>query len=281
MKAEKKDVIVFFQNIPSNDTEKYNKAFELYRNSNGKNLGIERTLNRGFSPTSLNTVLYELKKVHRISDVELSQIEAKPIDEELMQETNANVLVPINETIKEFIEVIASVPEAQKAGIKFRDEFNFLGKEDTPEALKALVTDKFTAYYDFADAHKELLDKVALSAEPNLTEDEIFELAKKAVDNFVMDQLIYDELLHYKETGKILGKHPNLAPEKAKNELLDTPLEDIPKKISNLENYIRRSTNAAEKAKTPEKKQKFLDKVVQWNADLEVLKEKLKASAEK
>jgi FtsZ-binding cell division protein ZapB len=67
----KNKVIEFFQNLPQAEHEQFNAAFELYRNSPGKNLGIERSLNSsGFSKRALANLLYDLQKMHGVTDVE-------------------------------------------------------------------------------------------------------------------------------------------------------------------------------------------------------------------
>ena len=41
----KQKVIEFFQNLPKEKYEKFNDAFELYRKSEGKSLGMEKGIN--------------------------------------------------------------------------------------------------------------------------------------------------------------------------------------------------------------------------------------------
>lgn len=66
----KNKVIEFFQNLPEAEHEQFNAAFELYRSSPGKNLGTERLLNNGYNKRSLENLLYDLQKLHGITDVE-------------------------------------------------------------------------------------------------------------------------------------------------------------------------------------------------------------------
>jgi hypothetical protein len=410
MKTQKQDVVVFLLNQPERDSEKFNKAFELYRNSPGKNFSQERFLNKGgFTPTNLATVVYELKKLHKISDSELKKAvkemeasgtpvqktiadlitillqlpeedknsilfsykinseiktEEKPLsvkleeitldgqrrleqflkdneeefpwindNEEAAHEliealdkltgeikfpesikaeielfTAADIQVKEQEVVTtslnevkektevhrdggiavegtsqigkelfDFTKAIETATPEVKEAIKFRDEFPFLKDENCPEELKVLVTDKFNAYYAFCDAHKELLEKVVLPAEGEKLGDsaEIFALAKKAVENFLADQAIYNELAYYKNEKKILGKHPVFAKRKLQEEVNKLSIAEAAKRASNLDNYIRRDTNKAENAQTDEDKQKFLQKVDNWKLELEYIKRKL------
>lgn len=65
-------VIALLADLPKSKTEQFNKAFELYRKSPHKNLGVERRLNMaGFTEDGLQNLLYDLKQLHQISDVEI------------------------------------------------------------------------------------------------------------------------------------------------------------------------------------------------------------------
>ena len=67
----KQKVIEFLQNLPIEKYDQFNEAFELYRKSEGKNFGVERSVNAaGFSERGLENLLYDLQKLHGITDVE-------------------------------------------------------------------------------------------------------------------------------------------------------------------------------------------------------------------
>lgn len=67
----KQKVIKFLQNLPKEKYDQFNEAFELYRKSEGKNFGVERSINAaGFSERGLENLLYDLQKLHGITDVE-------------------------------------------------------------------------------------------------------------------------------------------------------------------------------------------------------------------
>ncbi|MFV8268452.1 hypothetical protein ACNQGP_00770 [Flavobacterium sp. GT2N3] len=67
----KQKVIEFLQNLPKEKYNQFNEAFELYRKSEGKNFGVERSVNAaGFSERGLENLLYDLQKLHGITDVE-------------------------------------------------------------------------------------------------------------------------------------------------------------------------------------------------------------------
>lgn len=67
----KQTVIKFLQNLPVEKYDQFNEAFELYRKSEGKVFSIERDINAtGFSERGLANLLYDLQKIHGITDVE-------------------------------------------------------------------------------------------------------------------------------------------------------------------------------------------------------------------
>ena len=67
----KQKVIEFFQNLPIEKYDQFNDAFELYRKCEGKNPSVERSINAaGFSERNLENLLYDLQKLHGITDVE-------------------------------------------------------------------------------------------------------------------------------------------------------------------------------------------------------------------
>lgn len=293
MKTEKTEVINFLANQPKNPSEAFNDAFALYRASNGKNLSQERYLNKiGATGTGLLTVIYELKKLHSISDYDVKKaakalldLEVNP-DEDLVKVVKLSI-VP-KELQDEVTKVFENAPDEVKTEIKFRDEFPFINDPDLPEELKILITDKFGHYYKFLDAHAELSNKVAQVFEENevtkektgeLTDAEIFELAKKAVENFQSDQTIWLELNHYKETKTLLCNHAIFGKRKAQETVNKMTIAEAAKRAANLDNYIRRDTTKSEKSTTPEEKAKFDEKVAEWKTELELVNLKLGVSA--
>lgn len=407
MKTSKTQVLELLVNEPTNKAELFNKAFDLFRKSDGRLPAQEKHFNRtGYNETSLASVIYELKKIHKITDSEISKLKkqakaeatATPLSyfdrfllavsqlnkdlalkllimfkfnyefaeiqsEELLSEDLKNYIVdltPLEELIKIFpeidnfneevplevfleylkenvkfpeqfsaeiedltklittpasdetdikkitpvidnpeetkvdtesknqlIELIANAPVEVRQEIKFRDEFPFINDPNLIPELKILVTDKFNHYYAFCDAHKELITRVVLpwiegkkesESEEQITNDVIFGIAKGLVQNFEADQLIYDELIHYKEKGEVLGVHPIFKKRVMQSAVDAMTIPEAVKRASNLENYIRRDAKKSDEAKNPEDKQKFAEKVVEWKSELILVNLKLGVS---
>lgn len=218
----KNTVIEFFQNLPEEKYEQFNKAFELYRKSEGKNIAIERVINAtGYTPSGLDNLLYDLQKMHGISDVEKvrsqklevvfrqAQDEGEELDslkeenEEL--QSDKETLEFENLDLKEELETLKLTPKLDAKAI--RVEFPFLNSTDCPDELKILVADKITAWNEYLDIQKT----IGLVESGELEEKEpkkLAALAEKAIRLFDENQKIYDELNCYQTTGKVLGVHP-------------------------------------------------------------------------
>jgi hypothetical protein len=285
----KTQVLAFFINLPKSKSDQFNKAFQLYRKCPGKSLAQEGFYNRaGFSPNNLETILYDLKKLAGVSDSDIRNAKAKgikvdkPITESQKESIEASKKAIVNEfgaTNAE--EVFTKAPDFVKQEFKLKDEFPFLKEEDCPDEFYILVGKKFNHYDAYVEAHKDLLvtipDTEEDAAPIPLTQEEINALAKKAVENFVVNQQIWDELNHYKETGKVLGKHPVFVEYKLKEKVESLTVEDVTKRVANLEGYIRRDAKKLEKAEEKKNKadiEKFKAKVLEWETELKMIKKK-------
>ena len=186
-------------------------------------------------------------------------------------------------------EQFKTAPDEVKEYISLHDQFPFLDEDDCPEELKILVSDKRKHYRAYVDARKKLLvivpttDKDATPVA--MTDAEIFVLASKAVDNFEVNQLIYDELDHYNTEKEILGKHPIFAERILKGKIEKMTMAEAAKRATNLDNYIRRDGNALKKESEKEDKDaakisKLESKIIEWNLELSLVNAKLGVSGQ-
>lgn len=72
--------------------------------------------------------------------------------------------------------------------------------------LKVLAADKISSYHRYVSLHEKLFDCVTI--------EECFETAKNLLKNFEQNRQIFAEFIHYRENGRILGKHPIFAERK-------------------------------------------------------------------
>jgi hypothetical protein len=159
----------------------------------------------------------------------------------------------------------ADLPTEVKQGIRLRDEFPFLKDSDCPALLKILVADKLTAFGNYRDAHANLFKE-------GITPEEFENSARLLVENYLENRLIYDELVHYKETKQILGKHPIFKREQVINELNNLSEADKVKKINNLRTYFSRDSKKLNELNPDDPAyQSLFEKVENWRWQLTVL----------
>lgn len=283
----KNTVLEYFKNLPKNKVEQFNLAFALYRKCNEKSLSAERFYNKaGYSPTNLDALQYDLKKLFAITAVQIRNFtsdkkEVPKVDDKIAAAENTNI-----STGKTSEDVFTTAPDEVKEAVKLRDEFPFLKEANCPDELLILVGKKFNHYDAYVKAHKDLLVVVAQDAQGGdvgvaLSPEQITNLALSAVENFQVNQDIYDELNYYKENKKVLGKHPIFIERKLKEGIDALTVEKATKRISNLENYIRRDNKKLEKATMADEKEKYTQKVKSWEIELSLIKTKFGFTDEK
>lgn len=122
------------------------------------------------------------------------------------------------------------VPANVQKAIKLRDEFPFLKERDCPAVLKALVGTMLEAYDQFRFAHEDLFSAEGFEAE------QLAALA--AIDSYLENQAIWEELKHYRDNGKLLGVHPEVRAEINRQEVEALTALDLAKEKSNLQKSI-------------------------------------------
>lgn len=185
----------------------------------------------GYSPTKLENLKYEIKKVFLISDKEIALFVPGDEDEDQQkaddtstggkgQGTPEPTAEEIAKQLAEQNPVLAELlknPDAQE-GLKLRDEYPFLNDPNCPNEFKVLVADKISAYKNYAAKHAETLE----AADAGEAEDKLYELAKDTLANYEMNQEAKAELDFFRDSkGKILGKHPLLADLKMNQDVND------------------------------------------------------------
>lgn len=81
-----------------------------------------------------------------------------------------------------------------------REQYPFLDRDDCPQVLKILATDKITCYRRCVEAHERLYGCATL--------EECYAAARTVIDNFSMNRKIRDELVYYRDNHALLGLHP-------------------------------------------------------------------------
>lgn len=290
----KQKVIEFFQNLPKEKHVQFNEAFALYRETPNKNAAVERSYNAGgYTERSLENLMYDLQKLHGITDVEKLEVRSVKMEEGSEEEEGVLQLDPDseipgtqeettdvdslksenedlksenedlqsdkedleleNEDLKAENEALKSAPKLDAQAI--RVEFPFLNEKDCPDEFKILVADKITAWNRYLDIQSDI--QKAESGENALDATQLAVLAKEAIALFDENQKIYDELNCYQTTGKILGVHPIFKKVQLTREVEAMTNDELIKYKSSSAKYFSVNKTALEKAK----KAKDQDKV--------------------
>ncbi len=282
----------------------YESGKQLYMQL-GFNLSFKNVLNRsGQSPQTFKYLCYELAKLAGIPEGVYKKMLTKPLIQKASEaeevKVNINAL-PIEQLAAEIelvnpveldyavmkkvvkqlslhpdnmqkatlIKVLANakidkmksvVPAEIKRSIKLREEFPFLKNKECPEVLKILVADLLTAYDGYVEGHQKLMEVTS--------EEEMKALSKDVVDDYLENRQIWDELNHYKTTGKFLGKHPIFEWIKRREDIHQMDKSDLVKLRDQLKNKIPRTKKLM--ADEPEHKDnaKRMERVAQFEKEL-------------
>lgn len=147
---------------------------------------------------------------------------------------------------------------------KLRDEFPFLSDKNCPDAFKILVADMLTAHENYVKSHDKLYNVK--------DEKEAFDVADKLVDNYLENQAIWEELNHYKATGKILGKHPYFEEQNRRKELTAMSVPDLIKLKQNFEMNLWRNKKKLEDDPKPHLLKGRQAKIETYERDLKIVK---------
>ena len=243
--------------------EKYNKLVDFL--SQKKNFLQLRMFNQGYSDARMDVLVAEVKKAYEIKDLDLHKFNAEDYEKQLQEKeqettddlgakTGKETETELSEQETKFLEALKQNEDAT-AGLKLREEYPFLREESTPQEMKALVTDKITAWYDFAEKHEKLAKMVENSGNTiseNGEPDPLAVLCKEAIDKFQLNADIKKELDFYKEKGKVLGIVPQLKFLKIDQELDEMSEADLVKHRLDAQknkNKVKNPKNENEKAR--------------------------------
>lgn len=291
---------------------KYSTGLNLYQR-HGNNLAFKNMINRyPESPKMFDNLCYELAKVAGINERMLHQMLAKPVikpqvekkqEEKSINDMPAEELIrlidiidieeldyfksleilklsdvkPASRKMEDVIDEIRKikiekvskqVPEKIKHTMKLREEFPFLKDKDCPGILKELVADMLTAYDNYTEAHAKLFE--------NISQEEVEDLSKEIVENYLENRQIWEELNHFKENKAMLGKHPLFAWNKRKEEIEEMKEGELVKLRDALKNNIPRTRKLIKEEPVHQETEKRKERLEQFEKELELVNELLK-----
>lgn len=251
MKSSKQLALETIASDASNK-EKFNHLTKLYLKNPRNNGQFMRALNRGYTAHNFERLVYEIKKIYNISDVELATFSPEVGEEK--EEENKNI-------------ALEDQPEKP-----FRDEYPFLNEDDVFEEFKILAADKISAF------RKVVRDREYLAKddeENKLSKEERAKLVANITANEELNDLIHRELKHFQENGEILGEHPIFGERLLKKKIEAMTGEEKAKRMESLTKMIKRDKDQAAKAKTDATKQKYEALAAEKELELKLVKKAL------
>ncbi len=246
-----KKVLEYFKQLPTSEQEQFNKAMELFVQHNG-NANTQRFYNRaGFSPKNLASLHYELKKLVGISEIDIINYQSAPVIEPTYE---GDLQELINEKKEVFLEILQEASAEAKKGFKLGGQFPFLREKDCPNELKILVNDAITAFHDYKNAHEELFAKLSGVTEPQLSNEQVYDIASQLLEDFELNQEIYAELEHYQKNKEILGEHNIFATLKLEREVAKMAPAKLASFVSGYNSAKSKAKKKVEEAKSAEEK---------------------------
>ncbi|MFZ4546815.1 MAG: hypothetical protein ACOYN4_05250 [Bacteroidales bacterium] len=236
---------------------KFDSGVHLYMQY-GNSLSFKNTLNRqGFSKYNHDILLEELRKLAGVSPEQFKIFKQSAPEENVnvKQDVLPQIVTPAEKEV-----LIREIPEQIRKSIRLRDDFPFLASADCPDEFKILVHDMLSAYSNYIDAHKRLFDAT--------TGDELQEIASAVVEGYLENRQIWDELNHYKLTGKILGKHVIFSTTDRMLEIRNMTTAELVKLQKSLMNNIARYKKTVKDHPEHKNTQSRKQNIAKWEVEL-------------
>lgn len=256
-------VLDFLKKEYPKPVDRFNDGMGLLMRTPEASTMLQRNYNaRGYTPQSLESLEYDLKKLYGISDADIRKHVI-----EIPEETNVIVAGGFDQALfmaanKDlFTNVLQEMNETEKSGLKMYDRYPFLREEDCPNEFKILTADAITAFHNFKEAHTELFNEVVLPENTELTNEEIYAIAARLLDDFEINRAIHSELEYYAKNNEILGEHEIFADLKKQRELNTLTSVEISRKLGNIKSNISKKKKKLTETKDAELKLKLSEEI--------------------
>lgn len=143
---------------------------------------------------------------------------------------------------------------------KLREEFPFLASPDCPVELKALVTDRITAYHRYRQLYPQLFQAT--------TPEESARTAGDLVRAYIDNRRIWEELSYYQEHHRLLGRHPVFRHYANLRQLRAMNVRQLLRREQQVKDNLWRVRNEMKKADRPDLDQQRRDRITIYEAEL-------------
>lgn len=291
MKSFKLIVLAFLAADFADKYEQFNKAFELYKKTPGKNISLETKLNRvGFTDEYLEALLYDLQQLNGVTDLEIAEKKKEvnlKVSPELL-DVEFDKVEPSTEAEGTKTEVpgqSTEPSEAEKGKLLvfehdnpeeekgLREEFPFLNDEKCPQIMYVVVGKRIAAYKRYQELHAKL--QQVESGELQLSDEEKAQLVQDTEKAFSENRSLWEELNHYAQEGEILGKHELFRQNQLQKEVDEMSKEELVKFIPSSATFFSRKKAELAKEKDAEKIAKINTAIQEREYKLKLVNEKL------
>lgn len=194
------------------------------------------------------------------------------IEKVLSADENQDRVDELEQELEEAKSKYCEVPETVRKTIRFREEFPFLNEKDCPDEFKILVSDMFSAYDLYRESHEMLV-----KAPDDVASEETYLWAKTAVENYLENREMWEELEYYRDNHEILGKAKIMQGLTEKKEISALSDLELVKQLNNVKSNISKGKNDLEKADNDEKKAKAQAKIEKWTNKKDVLEKEIES----
>lgn len=265
---EKKEIIDYLSG-----PRDYEEGAALYAR-HGLNLRLKKQFALDKTEATREIMINELKNLAGLSDAEFARLPRRAKTPNQQEEA-----LEVPEVSKEEKPSYQEAPESIKKAVRFREKYKFLQDPECPDELKILVADMFTALARYKEAHAAI-QQAGDNAEPAAVAAE----CQKAVESYIENRAIWDELDYYKEHGQILGKHPifHKKEDEAAEDLSAMSDVDLMSRLrsAGVQESKQRAKVAASKGKK-KKNERAETALAYWTARKEELREELERRKKK
>lgn len=250
----KNEVLNFLRNLPKNNNEKFNKAFEFLRAVKGTNFNQMRVYNmQGASESNIKNIIYDLKKHYGISDAEVLS-KKSPIPKVVYADVELKSVKDVD--ILSGTEGGSTEDTDNETKTNLHAEFPFLSAENCPLELHIVTGQLVASWKRYNAFHAEL--QLVTSGEKVISPEDLNKLTADCNAAFELNDKLYKELEHYRDNNTILGEVEGLKEYAINKEIDAMTTEELVKYQKNSAPYLSKANTDLKDDKIPAEKKEII-----------------------
>lgn len=257
-------VLQFLRNLPTKKEDQFNQAFLFLQKAPGVQFAQVRSYNvLGATQSNINNILYDLKKLYGITDIEVRS-------KKVILETNEEIIV--QESVDPLVFSLG-IKEETTSKNSLHDIFPFLKAKDCPNEL-LIVSGQVVASWKRYQDLKQQVDAIS-EGTLEVSEEENLRITAECQAEFTANQSLYKELEYYKENKQILGEHEVLKEYALQKEVDKMTPEQLVKFRTNAASNKSKDKTRLENAKDEASAEKIKQRMANTELKLALVNKKL------